>query len=78
MLLFFVCANLCCSRKSFHQQKENKEKMVVSFRAFTCSLHLLSFFFFEEEKKSYIAKSKKKKRYTGTQKTTYLLGVSPC
>jgi hypothetical protein len=49
-------------KEEFSPVKENKEKMVVSFIAFTCSVHLL-FFFFEEKKKRYIAKTKKKTLY---------------
>ena len=59
---FFVCANLYCSEKSFHQQRKTKRNWL-----FPLLILFACFFFcfccFEEKKKVISQKTEKKKRY---------------
>ena len=60
---FFVCANLYCSEKSFHQQRKTKRNWLFPLLILFACFFLLFLFFWREKKKLYRKKTRKKKRY---------------
>ena len=58
---FFVCANLYCSEKSFHQQRKTKRNWLFPLLILFACFFLLFLFFWREKKKLYRKKTRKKK-----------------